>query len=182
MEVLLNTLAITSYPNISFGQLLEPRQNKYTSKQEHLSSQIREIVNAESPFYNRKGSYVERFEKELNSDILILPCEHRKKIDVFAIDKISGQKDIIKMFAPETKPSEQYFKEYLEYTKEDIKEKNLNFVAMLVAGILAITAFYITGNKNAGAKTVEPMKKEVSHSLTRHIPKDTLEISAKMFK
>ena len=54
-----------------------------------------------------------------------------------------------------------YMHNELGITKEDIREKNVNFIAYLLCGILAITAFSISGNKKGLVKEIEPIKKEV---------------------
>lgn len=175
----MKTLAYATTPNVNFKQILEPSKDKYTHKQERMSAEIKAILDKQSANLNNGRTYVDKFEKELNSDILILPNDHRRKLDVYAQDRTTGAKDIIKIFSSAVKPKESDFLDYLDYTKEDIREKNVNFIAYLLCGILAITAFSISGNKKGLVKEIEPIKKEVKANLNNSAIADSLHLTSK---
>ena len=78
----MKTLATTFAPALAFKQLSEPYKDKYTSKQERLASQVREIVNRQNPESKNSDTFIKSFENELDCDLLILPSKHRRKIDV----------------------------------------------------------------------------------------------------
>ena len=88
----LKTLAITPPSALSFKQLLEPERSRYTQKQEKLATQVREIINNQNPNSKTPETVLQTFERELDLDLLILPSEHRKTIDVYAKNDLFIQK------------------------------------------------------------------------------------------
>lgn len=173
----MKTLATTFPPALTFKQLSEPYKDKYTSKQERLASQVRDILNSQNPQSKNPETFLNSFENELGLDLLILPSKHRKKIEVYSQDKSSDYKDIIVTYSPEKKPNMQNFSDYLYYTKEEIKESNANFFAYLGLGLMAVCSLLFSNKMNSAVKIPEPIKKEIQTNVSKSVPKDTMQLS-----
>lgn len=182
----MNTLAITSAPAVSFKQLLEPDKAKYSHKQESYASQIREILKRVNPDDKKGRSWLDFLDKEFDQDVLLKPCENRNKLDVYAVDNSTGVKDILAILSPAKKPKEDIFSEYVYYTIAEVKEENANFLVSLGLILAGILIFTFLGGRNVAqepvVKSANAVKTELSNNLLHTLPKDTLQLTAKMLK
>jgi hypothetical protein len=182
VEVVLNTLAITSTPiqAISFKKLLEPEVSKYSHKQETYAKELRNILNSPC-FEDKKGrTWVEYFDKGFDSDILLLPNKNRNKLNIYALDKETYYKDIVSTCSPVSKPSEKMFSDYANYVIEKVKEENNEFIVKLALFVLGIAMLFgIASKNNVSPSVVNKIKTEAQTKTMNTLSADTLQLTSK---
>ena len=153
---------------MSFGKIVEPHKNSYSTRQYKLSKRIKEIANKPCPDDQKGRSYVDYFEQKYDGDLYILSDKETNTVNLYAKNS-DGNMDIVKHYRKGRKPREIELTRQVEFFKDearDFYDKLITYgmIAFLILGVLII------GNKNnLTQKTKEIVKQESVQKLPERV-------------
>lgn len=140
--------------SLHFGKLQEPHRNTYTSRQEKLAGQVREIANQTCPDDKKGRSYSDYYKDVFNLDLLIKPNNKTNSIELLAHNNSDDSFKSIKEYPKGIKPTETDFTLFtyaLKDEEQDFREKIFTYATI---GLMFLSAC-IAGGKNSAKPTLE---------------------------
>lgn len=166
---------INSITSNSFKALLEPHKNNYTTRQEKLAGEVRQILASKVPDDDNGRTYLDLYKDVFGLDVFIRPNNEKNSIDVLSHDKSDESFELINNYKKSFRPKESHFYTYTRYLMDDARdflEKVITFsLTALFFGLMILTA-----NKKALPQNLEQIKKVEIAKTPKNLEKASAEL------
>lgn len=153
------TITTNTRPN--FRQLFEPKQESYTNTQQIIANDLKSILYKRNREDYEYRNHIKKLEDISRLDLLILPEEDSKSINLYTVDKINSKKKLLNQFSPNNKPTVEGLRWQIASTNRTSSTKQTIAMAILAASLIFIGSL-LSGAK---AKTINKAENLIKKEL-----------------